>query len=79
MILTHFWTRAEAPSEPKSGVSGSLCLAVTDPEAELFPDLAVSVNCRLPIAWSLGVVNGALIIRVLQVSPRELGGGTEWL
>ena len=41
-------------SEPKSRVSGSLCLAVPDPEAELFPDLAMSVNCRLPMAQPWG-------------------------
>ena len=40
----------EAPPEPKSGVSGSLCLAVPDQEAEFVLDLAMSVNCMLPMA-----------------------------
>ena len=50
------WSRGSP--EPKSGVSGSLHLAVPDPEAEFFPDLAMSVNRMLPMRhpWELQMV-----------------------
>ena len=72
-ILTHFWTGAEAPSEPKSGVWGSFHLAVPDPEVEPLSDL-VMCQVHAPYSAPLGVKKGVLLLGVLQVFSRELGG-----
>ena len=67
------WSRA--PPEFKSGVSGSLCLAVPDPDPDpAFSRFGYVSQSYAPYEASLGVTNSVLIIGILQVSSRELGG-----